>query len=162
MLMTTIDLNLDDVTLSCETRGPDDGPLALCLHGFPDTRHTFRFLAPHFAARGYRVVVPSMRGYAPCSVSRTDNYQVVTLANDANRMHEVLGGDGRAVLIGHDWGAFATYAATDAEPDRWRRAVTMAVPPSAVMGKSFLSFSNSERVGTCSTFRTHWPTSSSR
>jgi pimeloyl-ACP methyl ester carboxylesterase len=140
MLMTTMILELEDVTLDCATYGPKEGPLAVCLHGFPDTRHTFRFLAPHLAAKGYRVIVPSMRGYAPSSISRTNNYHVAALANDANRIHEHLGGDGRAVLIGHDWGGGAVYPATAAEPERWHRCVSLATPPLAVFGQSLLTF----------------------
>jgi pimeloyl-ACP methyl ester carboxylesterase len=140
MLMTTVTLDLDDVTLDCATYGPEGGPLAVCLHGFPDTRHTFRYLAPHLAAKGYRVVVPSMRGYAPSSVSESNNYGLAALANDANRIHERLGGDGRAILIGHDWGGAATYPATAAEPERWHRSVSLATPPLAVFGQSWLTF----------------------
>jgi pimeloyl-ACP methyl ester carboxylesterase len=131
---------LKDVTLDYLSFGPADGPLVLCLHGFPDTRATFRFLAPHLAAQGYRVVTPAMRGYAPSSTSRTQNYQLATVANDANRLHELLGGDERAILIGHDWGAAASYPALSAEPQRWRRAVTMAVPPLAVVSAALLTF----------------------
>ena len=140
MFMSNSIAEFNDVTLDYLTFGPDDGPLALCLHGFPDTRETFRFLTPHLAAQGFRVVTPAMRGYAPSTVSKTGNYQLATLANDANRLHEVLGGDERAILIGHDWGAAAAYPALGAEPDRWRRAVTIAVPPAAVIGSIFLSF----------------------
>jgi pimeloyl-ACP methyl ester carboxylesterase len=70
-----------------------------------------------------------MRGYAPSSISRSDNYQLVALANDALVLHERLEGDERSIIIGHDWGASAVYVATNAAPSRWRRAVTMAVPP---------------------------------
>ena len=45
-----------------------EGPLALCLHGFPDSPHTWRHLLPALAAQGYRAVAPFMRGYAPTSV----------------------------------------------------------------------------------------------
>src|SRR5271168_144693 len=41
------------------------GPLALLLHGFPDTPHTWDLLRPALAARGWRAVSPFMRGYAP-------------------------------------------------------------------------------------------------
>lgn len=140
MSVTTLRLDFDDATLDCETYGPDDGPLAVCLHGFPDTRASFRFLAPHLASKGYRVVVPAMRGYAPSSVSRSGNYRLAALADDANRIHERLGGDERALIVGHDWGAGATYPATAAEPERWHRAVTIAVPPLPVFGASFLHF----------------------
>ena len=51
---------------------------------------------------------------------------------DAVALHEVLGGGGDAVLIGHDWGAEAAYGAAAHAPDRWRRLVTLAVPPAAL------------------------------
>jgi pimeloyl-ACP methyl ester carboxylesterase len=47
-------------------------------------------------------------------------------------LHEVLGGGGDAVLIGHDWGAEAAYGAAAHAPDRWRRLVTLAVPPASL------------------------------
>jgi pimeloyl-ACP methyl ester carboxylesterase len=48
--------------------GPRGGPLALCLHGFPDTAHTYRRLLPGLAAAGFRAVAPFSRGYAPTGV----------------------------------------------------------------------------------------------
>jgi pimeloyl-ACP methyl ester carboxylesterase len=36
------------------------------------------------------------------------------------------------VLIGHDWGAEAAYGAAAYAPRRWRRLVTLAVPPAAL------------------------------
>lgn len=138
--MATLESRLADVTLQSLVYGPADGPLAICLHGFPDTPNTFRHLAPHLVDLGYRVVAPFMRGYSPSSVSATHNYQVAALAGDASALHEVLGGDERAVLIGHDWGAAAAYAATAAEPDRWGRAVTMAFPPLITFAESMSNF----------------------
>jgi len=138
--MTMIVSEFDDVTLHSLTYGPEDGPLVLCLHGFPDTAHTFRLLGPHLALEGYRVVAPFMRGYAPSTVSRSHNYQVAALAHDAAQLHEVLGGDERAVLIGHDWGAVAAYPAAAAQPSRWRRVVTLAIPPLAIFAQAFTNF----------------------
>jgi pimeloyl-ACP methyl ester carboxylesterase len=108
------------------------GPLALCLHGFPDTARTWRYLLPALAAAGFRAVAPFMRGYAPTAVPDDGRYGIGTLAADACALHEVLGGAGDAVLIGHDWGAEAAYAAAAAQPGRWRRLVTLAVPPAAL------------------------------
>jgi pimeloyl-ACP methyl ester carboxylesterase len=113
--------------------GPADGPLALLLHGFPDTPATWRHLAPRLADAGFRVVTPWMRGYAPTQAPADGCYDVDHLAADANRLHAVLGGDDRAVLVGHDWGALASYAAAHAAPERWRRVVTLAVPPEAAL-----------------------------
>ena len=50
--------------------GPADGPLALCLHGFPDTAHTWRYLLPRLADAGYHAVAPFLRGYAPTAGAR--------------------------------------------------------------------------------------------
>ncbi len=108
------------------------GPLALCLHGFPDAAHTWRHLLPALAEAGFRAVAPFMRGYAPTAVPADGAYQVGALVADVVALHEVLGGDGDAVLIGHDWGAEAAYGAAAFAPDRWRRLVTLAVPPTAL------------------------------
>ncbi|NDC27692.1 MAG: alpha/beta hydrolase, partial [Actinobacteria bacterium] len=53
--------------------------------------------------------------------------------------HEALGGDSRAVIIGHDWGAPATYGAAILEPSRWSRVVGMSVPPWNTFGNAFLT-----------------------
>jgi len=108
------------------------GPLALCLHGFPDAAWTWRHVLPVLAGAGFHAVAPFMRGYAPTQVPADGAYQVGALVADAVALHEVLGGDGNAVLIGHDWGAEAAYGAAAHAPDRWRRLVTLAVPPAAL------------------------------
>jgi pimeloyl-ACP methyl ester carboxylesterase len=108
------------------------GPLALCLHGFPDTAHTWRHLLPALAGAGFHAVAPFMRGYAPTAVPEDGAYQLGALIADAVALHEVLGGGGDAVLIGHDWGAETAYGAAAHAPDRWRRLVTLAVPPASL------------------------------
>jgi pimeloyl-ACP methyl ester carboxylesterase len=108
------------------------GPLALCLHGFPDTAHTWRHLLPVLAGAGFHAVAPFMRGYAPTAVPADGAYQLGALVADTVALHEVLGGDGDAVLIGHDWGAETAYGAAAFAPERWRRLVTLAVPPAAL------------------------------
>jgi pimeloyl-ACP methyl ester carboxylesterase len=125
--------------------GPSDGPLALCLHGFPDTAQTWRYLLPRLADAGFHAVAPFMRGYAPSSVPADGRYDTGTLAVDACELHAALGGTGDAVLIGHDWGAFATYGAAAFEPGRWRRTVAAAVAPQASMADGFFTFDQLRR-----------------
>ncbi|MEV5572989.1 alpha/beta hydrolase [Spirillospora sp. NPDC052269] len=127
------------------TSGPASGPLALCLHGFPDSAHTWRRLMPELAAAGYRAVAPFMRGYAPTAIPEDGAYQTGALAADANALHEVFGGDDDAVLIGHDWGASAAYAAGASAPERWRRVVTLAVPPMGAILQTFFSYEQLKR-----------------
>jgi pimeloyl-ACP methyl ester carboxylesterase len=125
--------------------GPADGPLALCLHGFPDTAHTWRHLLPVLAENGYHAVAPFMRGYAPTAVPADGRYQTGALSKDANALHEALGGGPDAVIIGHDWGALATYGAAGHQPDRWRRVVTAAVPPTASVAQAFFNYDQLRR-----------------
>jgi pimeloyl-ACP methyl ester carboxylesterase len=127
------------------TAGPEDGPLALCLHGFPDTAHTYRHLLPELAAAGFRAVAPFSRGYAPTGVPADGRYQTGALARDANALHAALGGDDRAVLIGHDWGAQGTYGAAVGAPERWRRVVAMAVPVGPALAGSFFTYDQIKR-----------------
>jgi pimeloyl-ACP methyl ester carboxylesterase len=121
------------------------GPLALCLHGFPDSAHTWRHLLPALAEAGYRAVAPFQRGYAPTAVPADGAYQTGVLAADANALHDALGGSGDAVLVGHDWGAAATYAAAAREPSRWRRTVAMSVPPIPALLAMFLDYEQLKR-----------------
>ena len=114
------------------------GKLALLLHGFPDTAQTWRHLMPLLADMGYRVVAPFMRGYAPSAVPSDGCYQTAMLARDANALHENLGGDSEAIIIGHDWGAPSCYGAAIDAPTRWHRVVGMAVPPTAALGMAFV------------------------
>jgi pimeloyl-ACP methyl ester carboxylesterase len=125
--------------------GPHDGPLVLCLHGFPDTAHTWRHLLPTLGEAGFHAVAPWTRGYAPTEVPADGRYQTGALAADACALHEALGGDDRAALVGHDWGAMTAYAAAAYQPERWRRAVTMAVPPFAAMAAGFMSYAQLKR-----------------
>lgn len=117
------------------TAGSPDDPLALCLHGFPDTTATWRHLLPRLAAAGFHAVAPAMRGYAPTDVPTDRHTAPTTLAADVNALHRAFGGTRDAVLVGHDWGAVAAARAAAAAPDRWRRLVTLAVPPESVVAE---------------------------
>ncbi|MGI8795495.1 MAG: alpha/beta fold hydrolase [Acidimicrobiia bacterium] len=118
--------------------GPADGPLALCLHGFPDHAPTWEPLMPELAAAGYHAVAPWMRGYAPTGLAPNGNYQTGSLALDAIALADALAADGEAVLIGHDWGAGAAYTAVAHAPERFRKLVTLAVPHFAALGGHLL------------------------
>src|SRR5512144_2174536 len=43
--------------------GPADGSPVILLHGFPDDVHAYDEVAPPLAAKGFRVLVPYLRGY---------------------------------------------------------------------------------------------------
>ncbi|MCZ4549642.1 alpha/beta fold hydrolase [Gordonia rubripertincta] len=124
-----IELVLPTATLQAFAWGPDDGPLALCLHGFPDSAYSWRHVGPRLAAQGYRVVAPFTRGYAPSTLAADSDYNVGALMFDAIEIHRLLGADDRAVVIGHDWGCLTSNGLAAYRDSPFRKVVSMSVPP---------------------------------
>jgi len=122
------------------------GPLALCVHGFPDSPYTYRHLLPELAAAGYRAVAPFNRGFAPTELP-ADRHHVHTsmMVADVLALHEALDGGPDAVLIAHDWGAVAAWGAAAKEPDRWSRCVVLNIPPFEVFGENIGSYDQIKR-----------------
>jgi pimeloyl-ACP methyl ester carboxylesterase len=112
-------------------RTDTDAPIALCLHGFPDTAHGWRLVARKLAAAGWRVIAPFMRGYAPSTIPSDGSYHVGALMHDTLRVLDAVGSTGRDVVIGHDWGAIAAWGLSATPDSRFAKAVVMSVPPVA-------------------------------
>lgn len=113
--------------------GPESGPLLLALHGFPDTALTWRRVAPLLADAGWRVAAPYLRGYAPSGIPGDGDYSVRALVADTLALHDLLGGDERAVLVGHDWGAITTNAVAADPASPYAAHVALSVPPMSLM-----------------------------
>ena len=103
----TFDVATPAVQLRVLTWGPEGAPIALCLHGFPDSAYSWRKVAPLLVDAGWRVVAPFMRGYAPSSIPSDGSHHVGALMDDVIRVLDAAGPTGRDVFIGHDWGAIA-------------------------------------------------------
>ena len=127
--MREIRVELPTVTLAALSWGPDNGPLAVLLHGFPDTAHTWRHLGPALSDGGWRVVAPFLRGYAPSGIAADGSGHIAALMADAVGVHRALGGGPDAVLVGHDWGAITANALAAHDDSPFARVVAMSVPP---------------------------------
>ena len=128
-----IDVAAPTVQLRALTWGPEDAPIALCLHGFPDTAYGFRRLAPHLVDAGYRVIAPFVRGYVPSSLPADGAYHMGALMDDALQVRLACGPTGADVVIGHDWGAVAATGLAAMPDSPFRKAVVMSVPPAATL-----------------------------
>lgn len=137
--------DLDGLAVAYLEEGPQDGPLALLLHGFPDTPRTWRHVAPALAEAGYHVVAPWLRGYAPTAVPADGCYQGGAYVRDALRLAEALGGDELGLLVGHDIGAAVAYGVAAVEPARWSHVVTLSVPPLPVLGQLMADYDQLKR-----------------
>ncbi|MUL77574.1 alpha/beta fold hydrolase [Mycolicibacterium sp. CBMA 226] len=142
----TLDLTLPRLRMRALAWGPADGRLMLCLHGFPDSAHGWRRVAPLLAGAGYRVVAPFMRGYAPSGVPADGNYHVGALVSDVLDLYDALGGGPDAVLVGHDWGAFAANAVAAYPDSPFDSVVSMSVPPLAAMSQTRFGFARTVRM----------------
>jgi pimeloyl-ACP methyl ester carboxylesterase len=119
------------VAFECVEVGDGDR-LALCLHGFPDDAGSMAPLQSRLAEAGYTAVAPYMRGYAPTGSAPDGDYSARALGADAVALAEAYTereSFERAVLVGHDWGAVAGYAAAVRSPETFDRMATLAVPP---------------------------------
>ncbi|MEV6096834.1 alpha/beta hydrolase [Nocardia sp. NPDC051981] len=121
-------LRRDGLELSARHCGPDDAPLVILLHGFPDTPHTWDGLIPLLVEAGYQVLAPWLRGYTPGSASRAARYDLMAVSADVAAWHAELG-EPRAHLVGHDWGAFVAMILAKQDPRRWESLTLLAIPP---------------------------------
>lgn len=128
-----IDVTTPGVALKALSWGKPGDPVALCLHGFPDTAYGWRRVAPRLVAAGWHVVAPFMRGYAPSSIPDDGSYHIGALMDDALRVYDAVGGTGRDVVIGHDWGAMAATGLAAMPESPFTKAVIMSVPPPAAL-----------------------------
>ncbi len=126
-----IDVPAPGVGLKALSWGPPEAPIALCMHGFPDTAYGWRKLAPLLVDAGWRVVAPFLRGYAPSSIPDDGSYHIGALMDDALRVRGAAGGTGKDVVIGHDWGAIAATGLAAMPESPFAKAVIMSVPPPA-------------------------------
>lgn len=120
-------LEIDTPVVRFHALEAGSGPVALCLHGFPDDARTWRHQVPALVAAGYRVVAPFMRGYAPTATPADGRYDAAALGEDVAALLEALGAE-EAIVIGHDWGAVAAAFGCLLAGGRVRRLVTLAVP----------------------------------
>ncbi len=127
-------VDVGQAELTCLVDGPADGPLVLCLHGFPDCARSFRAQVEPLVARGHRVVRPWMRGYAPSSLARDRRYDAESLAADLCALAKHFS-SAKVRLVGHDWSALAGYAAVALAPHLFSHLATVAVPPMRFAGR---------------------------
>ena len=123
----TEQLSFEHEALTFSAQAMGDGPIVLCLHGFPDNAGSFRHQLPALAEAGYRAISLTLRGYEPGAIPADGDYTMEAIATDILAVIESLD-TGPVHLIGHDWGAAVAYVATSAAPERFKSLTVMAVP----------------------------------
>ncbi len=115
----------DSVTLSVWEEG--EGPTVVLLHGWPDTSALWDLVAPALVARGYRVVVPDLRGCGRSSKPEdTASYAMHLLVSDVQAIIAQLGVE-KVTLVGHDWGSNLAWVTAAFVPTSVDRLVALSV-----------------------------------
>ncbi|MFD5912288.1 alpha/beta fold hydrolase [Streptomyces massasporeus] len=108
--------------------GPAHGPVVICLHGWPYDIHSYVDVAPLLAERGYRVIVPYLRGHGTTRFlsDRTfRNAQQSAIAMDVLALMDALKIH-RAVLAGFDWGSRTADIVAALRPERCKALVSVS------------------------------------
>lgn len=108
--------------------GPSNRPTVILLHGWPYDIHSFAEVTPLLTAKGYRVIVPYLRGYGTTRFLSADtmrNGQQGAVALDTVALMDALKID-RAVLAGFDWGARTANIVAALWPERCKAMVSVS------------------------------------
>ncbi len=106
--MEPVEVAANGLRFACDIAG--EGPdVALCLHGFPESRFSWRHQLPFLAAHGWRAVAPDLRGYGDSSrPAGVAAYRMPELVADVGGLFDALGAR-RRLLVAHDWGALIAW-----------------------------------------------------
>ena len=132
-------IETNGIKLHVMEAGPQDGPMILFLHGFPEFWYAWRKQLQYFADKGYLVVAPDQRGYnlsdKPQGIAA---YKIDELAKDIVGLIDAYGRK-QIFLVGHDWGASVSWWVALKYPDRIKKLIILNVPHPKVMAKPCFS-----------------------
>jgi pimeloyl-ACP methyl ester carboxylesterase len=116
--MRELRLAANGIGFRCLADGPDDSPLALLLHGFPEAAESWSAQLPALAAAGCLAVAPDLRGYGGTDCPEGEAaYGMAHLVGDVVGLLDALGRE-RCHLAGHDWGALVGWSVASRHPER--------------------------------------------
>jgi epoxide hydrolase 4 len=129
--------NVGAIRLHLATCGT--GPAVLLLHGFPEFWYSWRRQLPALASAGYQAIAPDLRGYnesdRPPGVA---NYRAKLLIEDLANLIRSLP-EGRAIVVGHDWGGILAWRLAALHPELVRKLVILNAPHPARYRTSLLT-----------------------
>ena len=140
--------------------GPTSGPAVILLHGWPYDIHSYTDVAPLLSAKGYRVIVPYLRGYGTTRFLSGDTFrngQQSVLAVDVIALMDALKIQ-KAIIAGFDWGARTADIMAALWPERCKALVSVSgylivnlqanqqpLPPKAELGWWYQYYFSTER-----------------
>ena len=140
--------------------GPSTGPAVILLHGWPYDIHSYEQVVPLLSGKGYRVIVPYLRGYGTTRFLSSDTFrngQQSALAVDVIALMDALKIQ-KAIVAGFDWGARTADIMAALWPERCKALVSVSgylivnlqanqqpLPPKAELGWWYQYYFSTER-----------------
>jgi len=134
--------------------------LALFLHGFPESKFSWRAQLPLLAELGYTAWAPNLRGYG--KTSRPVGIPAYTMENltadvsgliDAARARGITG---PVTLIAHDWGGAIGWAYVLSQPRPIDRFIVMNLPHPALFMKALKTWAQLKKSWYVFFFQLPW------
>ena len=129
-------IDVGELTLRCAIEGR--GPLAIMVHGFPESWYSWRHQLGPIADAGFTACAIDVRGYGgsdkPKDVSA---YAMERIVGDLVGLRQALSPDQPAILIGHDWGAPIVWNSAFTNPQHFSAVAGLSVPFSGAPQRPF-------------------------
>jgi pimeloyl-ACP methyl ester carboxylesterase len=129
-------ITTNGITLHVVQAGPQDGPLVILLHGYPEFWYGWRHQIPYLVEKGYRVWVPDQRGYNLSD--KPEGIRAYTLDESAADVAGLIDAAGREkiYLVGHNWGAVTAWWTAMKYPERLEKLVILNAPHPIVSART--------------------------
>jgi len=132
--MHTVDTG--KVSLRCAIEG--EGPLAIMVHGFPESWYSWRHQIGPVADAGFTACAIDVRGYGGSDKPHpVGAYAMEHIVGDLVGLRRALWPDEKAILIGHDWGAPIVWNSALTHPEDFRAVAGLSVPFAGVPNRPF-------------------------
>ena len=120
-------IDVGEVTLRCAVEG--EGPLAIMVHGFPESWYSWRHQIGPVADAGFTACAIDVRGYGGSDKPQpVEAYAMEQIVGDLVSLRKALSPQAPAVLIGHDWGAPIVWNSALTKPEHFRAVAGLSVP----------------------------------
>ncbi len=121
-------LNRDGFNMALYEAGPDDGPLLILIHGWPELAYSWKNQIGPLTEAGYRVIAYDLRGFghsdAPLDPA---HYGIAHMVSDVEAIIDDAAA-ASAALIGHDWGGIILWHAARMLPGRISHLISLCTP----------------------------------
>lgn len=129
-------IDVGELRLRCAIKG--DGPLAIMVHGFPESWYSWRHQLGPLAEAGFTACAIDVRGYGGSDKPEpVEAYAMERIIGDLVGLKKALQPDQPAILIGHDWGAPIVWTTALTHPEHFRAVAGLSVPFAGVPSRPF-------------------------